>query len=53
MFTMSSDDFSVHTSECDAPADGIPLSDLPDEVTSIDDLTCDCWDEFNNLDEID
>jgi hypothetical protein len=52
MFTMSSNDFSVHTGACDDVSDGIPLSDLPDEVTSIEDLTCDCWDEFDNLDEI-
>lgn len=49
---MSSDDFSVHTVECDEVADGIPLSDLPDEVNAIDDLTCDCWDGFESLDEI-
>lgn len=52
MFTMSSNDFSVHTSDCDDVTDGIPLSDLPDEVTSVDDLTCNCWDEFDNLDQI-
>lgn len=52
MFTMSSNDFSVHMSNCDNVADGIPVSDLPDEVTSVDDLTCDCWAEFESLDEI-
>jgi len=52
MPVMSSDDFSVHTEECDQAADGMPLSDLPDEVTSIDDLECDCWDAFDSIAEI-
>lgn len=52
MFTMSTDDFTVHTQECPAVDDGMPISDLPDEVDSIDDLDCDCWTEFDSLDEI-
>lgn len=35
---MSSDDFSMHTDDCEEVDDGMPVSDLPDEVTSIDDL---------------
>jgi len=30
----------------------MPLSDLPDEVTSIDDLDCECWSEYGSLSEI-
>jgi hypothetical protein len=30
----------------------MPISDLPDEVESIDDLDCGCWAEFESLDEI-
>jgi len=52
MYTMSTDDFSVHTQECDTVADGMPISDLPDEVTSVDDLECHCWDGFDSLDDI-
>jgi len=52
MYTMSTDDFSVHTQECDTVDDGMPISDLPDEVTSIDDLECGCWDGFGSLEEI-
>jgi len=49
---MSSDDFSVHDDNCDVVGDGMPLSDLPDEVTSLDDLECECWNEYESLDEI-
>jgi hypothetical protein len=49
---MSSDDFSVHADDCGEVGDGMPISDLPDEVTSIDDLDCQCWDEYDSLDEI-
>lgn len=49
---MSSDDFTVHSDDCDTVADGMPISDLPDEVTSIEDLACECWDEFDSLAEI-
>ncbi|WP_436925176.1 hypothetical protein [Halosimplex amylolyticum] len=49
---MASGDFSVHTDECDRFDDGMPISDLPDEVTTIDDLDCECWSAFDSLDEI-
>lgn len=49
---MSSDDFSIHTEDCEDVGDGMPISDLPDEVNSIDDLDCECWSEFDSLDEI-
>jgi len=52
MPVMSSDDFSVHREGCERFDDGMPLSDLPDEVTSIDDLDCECWSEFDSLSEI-
>jgi len=38
--------------DCDNVTDSIPLSDLPDDVTSVEDLTCDCWSEFDSLDNI-
>jgi hypothetical protein len=49
---MSSDDFSIHREDCDRVGDGMPLSDLPDEVTSMEDLDCECWSEFDSLAEI-
>jgi len=49
---MSSGDFSIHIEECDEFDDGMPISSLPDEVTSIDDLDCECWSGFESLDEI-
>jgi hypothetical protein len=49
---MSSDDFSVHDDGCETVGDGMPLSDLPDEVTSIDDLDCECWSEYDSLSDI-
>jgi hypothetical protein len=49
---MSSDDFSIHREGCDEVDDGMPISDLPDEVESIDDLDCECWAEFGSLGEI-
>jgi len=49
---MSSDDFSLHTDSCDRVSDGMPISDLPDEVKSVDDLDCECWDEIDSLAEI-
>ncbi|MFC7142204.1 hypothetical protein ACFQMA_20495 [Halosimplex aquaticum] len=52
MPVMASDDFSVHTDDCDRFDDGMPISNLPDEVTSIDDLDCECWSGFDSLDEI-
>ena len=52
MFTMSTDDFTVHTQECPEVDDGMPISDLPDEVDSIDDLDCTCWTGFESLDEV-
>jgi len=52
MFTMSTDDFSVHRQGCDTVDDGMPISDLPDEVESIDDLECQCWAAFDSLAEV-
>lgn len=52
MPVMSSDDFSVHADECTKVGDGMPLSNLPDEVTSLDDLDCECWSEYDSLSEI-
>jgi hypothetical protein len=52
MPVMSSDDFTVHADGCEKAADGMPISDLPDEVSSIDDLDCECWDEYDSLAEI-
>lgn len=49
---MSSDDFSVHADDCEEVGDGMPLSDLPDEVTSIDELDCKCWSKYDSLSEI-
>ncbi len=49
---MSSDDFSIHRDDCDEVGDGMPISDLPDEVESIDDLDCGCWSELDSLAEI-
>ncbi|WP_396611807.1 hypothetical protein ACH9L7_00545 [Haloferax sp. S1W] len=49
---MSSDDFSIHADECDSVGGGMSISDLPDEVTSIDDLDCECWSEFESLEDI-
>jgi len=50
---MSTDGFSVHDDDCpDRESDWMPISDLPDEVTSADDLECACWDEYNSLTEI-
>ena len=52
MPVMASSDFSVHREECDRFDDGMALSNLPDEVTSTDDLDCECWSEFDSLAEI-
>lgn len=49
---MSSEDFSLHTEDCDNFGDGMPISSLPDEVTAIDDLDCDCWSGFDSLNDI-
>ncbi|MFB6224253.1 MAG: hypothetical protein ABEH86_11350 [Haloarcula sp.] len=49
---MASSDFSIHIEECDEFDDGMPISSLPDEVTSIDDLDCECWSGFESLDDI-
>jgi hypothetical protein len=50
---MSTDDFSFHTAECPNRESGwIPASDPPDEVESIDDLECECFDEFDSLDAL-
>ncbi len=52
MPVMSSEDFAIHTDKCVAAEEGMPISSLPDEVTSIKDLECECWDKFESLDEI-
>ncbi|WP_254274232.1 hypothetical protein [Haloarcula marina] len=49
MPVMSSDDFSLHREECDQFDDGMPVSSFPDEVTSLEDLDCECWDRFDSL----
>ncbi|WP_410767273.1 hypothetical protein [Haloferax sp. DFSO60] len=48
---MSSDDFSVHTKACEEVS-GMSLSSLPDEVTSLDDLACECWEKFDSFEDI-
>ena len=50
---MSSDDFSIHADDCDSVGGGMPITTLLDEVASIDDLECECWDGFDSLTEID
>lgn len=52
MFQMSSSDFTVHTGECERVDGGVPLTSLPDEVTSLDDLECPCWERFDSFDDI-
>jgi hypothetical protein len=49
---MSSEDFSIHTKDCETVDDGMPLGDLPDEVTSIDEFDCECWSDYDSLAEI-
>ena len=49
---MSSDDFSVHTAECSQATDRMPISDFPDEITSIDDLDCECWNAVDSLTDL-
>lgn len=49
---MSSDDFSIHREECAEVGDGMPISDLPDEIESIDDLDCPCWSNIDSLTEL-
>ena len=49
---MSAEDFTVHDDGCEEAADGMPISDLPDEVTGIDDLDCECWAQYDSLAEI-
>ena len=47
---MSDDDFTVHTEDCEKQSSGwMPISDLPDEVSDIDDLECECWSAFDSL----
>jgi hypothetical protein len=31
----------------------MPISNLPDEVASIDDLDCECWAAYETLDDYD
>jgi hypothetical protein len=52
MPVMASGDFSIHREGCEEFDDGMPISSLPDEVTSIEDLECECWSEFDSLAEI-
>ena len=52
MPVMASGDFSIHREGCEEFDDGMPISSLPDEVTSIEDLECECWSEFDSLGEI-
>ncbi|ACV11010.1 conserved hypothetical protein [Halorhabdus utahensis DSM 12940] len=50
---MSDDDFSIHDDDCEKQESGwMPVSDLPDEVTSMDDLDCACWEEYDSIAEI-
>ncbi len=50
---MSADDFSVHDDDCtDQESDWMPLSDLPDEVESVEDLGCECWEPYDSLADI-
>jgi len=47
---MSDDDFTVHTEDCEKQSGGwMPISDLPDEVSEIEDLDCSCWEEYDSL----
>ena len=47
---MSDDDFTVHTDDCEKQeGGGMPISDLPDEVSDIEDLECECWSAFDSL----
>ncbi|AFZ73722.1 hypothetical protein [Natronobacterium gregoryi] len=50
---ISKDDFSYHTNDCPDVGDGMRTTSLPEEVTSIDDLECSCWDKYESLDELD
>lgn len=50
---MSADDFSVHDDDCpDRESDWMPVSDLPDEVSSLGDLDCECWNRYDSIDEV-
>lgn len=49
---MSSNDFSIHREGCGEVGDGMPISDLPDEVESVDDLECACWSDLDSLAEL-
>ena len=39
---MAREDLSVHREGCESVGDAMPISDLPDEITSIRDLECEC-----------
>ena len=52
MPVMSSSDFAIHHDDCDEFEDGMPISSLPDEVSSIEDLDCACWGGFESLDDV-
>jgi len=50
---MSGEDFTVHADDCPDRSDGwMPLSDLPDEVTSLEDLNCDCWAAYDSITDV-
>ena len=50
---MSADDFTVHDDECERrESDWMPISDLPDEVESLADLDCECWECSDSLGEV-
>jgi hypothetical protein len=49
---MSREDFSVHTEECDIVGDAMPITSLPDEVNSMEDLDCECWNPYDSIEEI-
>ena len=45
---MSGEDCSVHTDDCAEQASSwMPISNLPDEVTSIEHADCECWAAFD------
>lgn len=51
MFIMSEEDFSYHTTQCEKVS-GMSLSSLPRRFRSFDELTCECWDEFEWLEDV-
>ncbi|WP_195892537.1 hypothetical protein [Halopiger goleimassiliensis] len=49
---MSGDDLSYHTNDCPDVDDGMRLTDLPEEITSLEDLECTCWEQYDSLAEV-